>query len=119
MASANFMLMCYRKPSLKGGRKMDENKLLEQKKKIEEQRQKAEQKVKALQAKMRRIDSKLKGKERKEDDRRKILAGVLLLERIKTNDNLRQWFEREINGFLVRPHDRALFGLDATKDSEE
>lgn len=97
---------------------MDENKLLEQKKKIDEQRQKAEQKVKALQAKMRRIDSKLKGKERREDDRRKILAGALLLERIKTHDNLRQWFEREINGFLVRPNDRGLFGLDTSDGNE-
>lgn len=98
---------------------MDDAKLLEQKKKIEEQRRKAEQKVKALQAKMRRIDGKLKGKERKEDDRRKILAGALLLERIKTNDNLCQWFNREINAFLVRPNDRALFGLDAANNNNQ
>ena len=61
--------------------------------------------------------------ERKQDMRRKILLGSLVLAKLEREPELRALVERELAGFLTRPEDRALFAgiieLAAEKGNEE
>jgi hypothetical protein len=67
-----------------------------------------EQKVEALRERQHK---------KKRDTRRKILIGALVLQRIEDgNDKMARWLHRELDKFLVRPSERALFpGLDDKK----
>lgn len=69
------------------------------------------EKERQLREQIRLEQNKQKCQERKIDTRRKILVGALVLEWVRQG----QWKEedllRALDGFLVREHDRALFGL--------
>lgn len=49
---------------------------------------------------------------RKEDTRRKILAGALLLAKVESGDFDSRTFKRWLDKALTRPDDRKLFDLD-------
>ncbi len=79
---------------------------------LEEQTRK---KVKQLKAKKelieaRKVHALIKGK-RSDDTRRKILAGAMVLEVSSRDEEARLRFMERMDKFLVRPDDRALFGL--------
>ena len=79
---------------------------------LEEQTRK---KVKQLKAKKelieaRKVHALIKGK-RSDDTRRKILAGAMVLEVSGRDEEARLRFMEQMDKFLIRPDDRALFGL--------
>jgi cell division septum initiation protein DivIVA len=49
--------------------------------------------------------------ERKQDARRKILAGSMAIAQAQRSEEARQRLLAELDGYLTRDHDRALFGL--------
>ena len=55
--------------------------------------------------------SKLTGLARRQDTRRKVLAGALLLGLMNNDPDLQQQMLGKLSAFLTRPDDRALFGL--------
>ena len=63
------------------------------------------QKMEALQK------SKLTGLARRQDTRRKVLAGAFLLELMAKDADLQKQMLGRLSAFLVREDDRALFGL--------
>lgn len=63
------------------------------------------QKMEALQK------SKLTGLARRQDTRRKVLAGAMLIELMAKDSELQKQMLGKLSTFLVRPDDRALFGL--------
>lgn len=65
----------------------------------------------ALSAQIRREQAKATAQERKNDTRRKILAGAAVLDRGEKDDAAREVLLELLAGFLVRTDDRALFGL--------
>ncbi len=78
---------------------------------IEAQKKKLEQ-LRALKQKMEAQEkTRQQTLERKEDTRRKILAGALLLELMGKDAELQQQMLGKLSGFLTRPDDRKLFGL--------
>jgi len=52
-------------------------------------------------------------RERKEDTRRKILAGAWVLSQVERGELSRESLQRSLDRFLTRADDRALFGLSA------
>lgn len=54
--------------------------------------------------------------EKKRDTRRKILIGAAVMARIERGEWPRQDLLKMMDGFLTRPHERALFDLD-TRDN--
>jgi large subunit ribosomal protein L7/L12 len=79
---------------------------------LEEQTRK---KVRQLKAKKelieaRKVHALIKGK-RSDDTRRKILAGAMTLEISGRDEEARLRFIKQMDKFLIRPDDRALFGL--------
>ena len=77
-----------------------------------------QKKLAQLKARKQRIEqrekSKLQGLARKQDTRRKVLAGALLLEEMDKDPESQKLWLGKLSGFLVRPDDRALFGLRST-----
>lgn len=61
-----------------------------------------------IEARQRAAESK---KKRAEDTRRKILAGALVLELIEEKEETKRRFMEQLDKFLTREDDRALFGL--------
>ena len=64
-----------------------------------------------IKARIQNLEAGEKTRERKKDARRKILLGALLLERLKKGDPVAERFQAELDGYLTRDHDRALFEL--------
>ena len=52
-------------------------------------------------------------RERKEDTRRKILAGAWVLGQVERGELSRESLQRSLDRYLTRPEDRVLFGLSA------
>jgi large subunit ribosomal protein L7/L12 len=87
--------------------------LEEKRKKIDEEHKK---KIKQLKAKQERMDAQsihalIKGN-RADDTRRKILAGSLILDIIYKDDAAKNKFIPQLDKYLTRDDDRALFGLN-------
>ena len=66
-----------------------------------------------LQARIRREQAKERTQERKDDTRRKILAGAAMLDRAEKDAAFKLELHALLGQFLVRADDRALFGLPA------
>lgn len=79
---------------------------------IQERLEAERKKLEEQKAKVARLQAKTRESERKRNTRRKVLAGALLLERVQTNPQIKEWFETELEGFLTRESDRKLFGLE-------
>ena len=75
------------------------------------QLEKLKQQQEQLKARIQNLEAGEKTRERKKDARRKILLGALLLERLKKGDPEAKRFQAELDGYLTRDHDRALFEL--------
>ena len=75
----------------------------------------AERKLSQLKARQERLDARLRylasNRARKDDTRRKILAGAILLAKVEAGDFESRTFKRWLNKALTRADDRALFGL--------
>ncbi|MDQ2733542.1 MAG: mobilization protein [Pseudomonadota bacterium] len=61
-----------------------------------------------------REKSKLQGAARKQDTRRKVLAGAMLLELMAKDTEFQKQMLGKLSAFLARPDDRGLFGLRST-----
>ena len=68
-----------------------------------------EQQVK-LDAKIKAIKAREAYQDRKNETRRKILAGAYILEKHRKEETMHQ-LNKELDWFLTRKNDRALFGL--------
>ncbi|MDQ2734371.1 MAG: hypothetical protein M3Y55_05130 [Pseudomonadota bacterium] len=60
--------------------------------------------------------AKLTGLARRQDTRRKVLAGAMLIELMAKDTDLQKQMLGKLSTFLVRPDDRALFGLRSSGD---
>ena len=83
--------------------------------KIAEIEEQAKKKIKQLKAKKelleaRKVQALIKGK-RSDDTRRKILAGAMTLEISERDEEARQRFIKQMDKYLTRADDRALFDL--------
>lgn len=65
----------------------------------------------AVNARIKLEQNKLRGSERKDDTRRKVLAGAAVLEWAKKDSAFSARLDAELKAFLVRDADRALFNL--------
>ena len=63
-----------------------------------------------LEGKIKLMEAQNNEKQRKEDTRRKILAGAFVLNKYEQEGSM-QIFITELDHFLFKPGDRALFGL--------
>ena len=71
-----------------------------------------------LNARALRVRSRLAGRERKIDTRRKILAGAMTLSRADRSPEDKAAMLKELDGFLDHPRDRELFDLPPKEISE-
>lgn len=87
----------------------------------EERRAKLKEKQARIKAELQRLDARERQAERKRETRRKILAGAMVLDRVDRGELAEKLFLRDMDRFLERPHERALFDLPprATKSSPD
>lgn len=83
--------------------------------KIEQLRQQRERITKAIRAE----ENKLKDKERKDDTRRKILVGALIMTEAENDPALKSRIEQLLKDNLTRDDDRALFNIPLIPDPTE
>ncbi len=72
-----------------------------------------------INAEIQRVRSRESQEERKRETRRKILAGAMVLDRVKRKDLSEKLFKADMDRFLERDQDRALFGLPPRPESRE
>ena len=77
------------------------------------------QKKDQIDARIKLIESREKAKAKKEDTRRKILIGAMVMEQMEKSDESKKKILASLNGFLTRPLDRKLFNLDASQSSHK
>lgn len=70
---------------------------------------KRQQKINSLEQEL----AKSQNKSRKEDTRRKILIGAMILGKMQNNPQLERQILSDLDDFLARENDRKLFNLDA------
>ena len=71
-----------------------------------------------INAEIQRVRSRESLEERKRETRRKILAGAMVLDRVARKDLSEKLFKADMDRFLDRDQDRALFGLPARPSSQ-
>jgi len=79
---------------------------------------KLQQKKSQIDARIKLIESREKAKAKKEDTRRKILIGAMVMEQMEKSEESKKKILASLNGFLTRPLDRMLFGLPETKQAQ-
>ena len=84
----------------------------ERMRKLEEQRAR-------INAAIQRVKARERQAVRKRDTRRKILAGAMVLDRVARGVLTEQLFLRDMDEFLDRPHERALFELPPRPNREK
>jgi hypothetical protein len=74
-----------------------------------------EDQIQALKMRQRRVDARRRSldsqRERREDTRRKILVGALILTQVERGDYPKEKLHKALDQYLTRPDDKALFGL--------
>ena len=79
-----------------------------------------QKKLAQLKAKKQKMDAlqkaRITGLARRQDTRRKVLAGALLLELMNKDPELQKEMLGKLSGFLTRSEDRMLFGLRSAGD---
>ncbi len=70
-----------------------------------------EQKKAQLDARIQREKARIRQNERKEDTRRKIVAGAIVLEHAQKDARFREVLNNLLDNFATRPEDRKLFDL--------
>ena len=81
-------------------------------KKLKEQRD-------AINARIRKAEAQVSGKERRKENRRKILAGAYALTRAAKDSAFAQHFMSGLDSYLTRADDRVLFGLPPRSQAPE
>lgn len=76
---------------------------------VEEQKAELEKRKKQLENRIKALEAKQVMQDRKDDTRRKILAGAIVLHHAKLKPDFKKWLASELNRALEKPHDRALF----------
>ena len=83
--------------------------------KLDERVEVLEQKLKQLKVRQQRAAARTtalaSSRARKDDTRRKILAGAILLAKVEAGDFDLRTFKRWVDKALTRPDDRKLFGM--------
>ena len=77
----------------------------------EERLRKIEEKQARLKAEAQRLKARTRQNRRKRENRRKILAGAMLLDSVEQGDFPEKLFLSHMDKFLTRDHERALFDL--------
>jgi len=72
-----------------------------------------------IEARIKNIEAKEKNRAKKEDTRRKILIGAMVMEQMAKSNDAKSKVLASLDGFLTRPLDRRLFGLDASQSSQK
>jgi len=72
----------------------------------------------SVNARIKREQNKLRSRERRNDTRRKVLAGAAVLEWATKDSDFATRLQGELRAFLVRDADRALFGLPPIRGRE-
>jgi len=75
----------------------------------QEQREELLKKKQQLENRLKALDARQTAQERKDDTRRKILAGAIVLHHATLKPDFQKWLAGELNRSLDKPHDRALF----------
>ena len=73
----------------------------------------------ALDARIKQLEARSKAQARRDDARRKIIAGALALEHAERDEEFGRTLNRLIGRFVTRPQDRALFGLAPRTGSDQ
>ena len=71
-----------------------------------------------LNARTRRVRSRLSGRERKTDTRRKILVGAMMLKLADQHPETKEFMLKHLDDFLDHPRDRNLFDLPQSTSPE-
>lgn len=85
----------------------------------EARRRKIKERVARATAELQRLEARERQAARKLDTRRKLLAGAMVLDRVARGVLTEQLFLRDMDEFLKRDRDRALFGLSKQQDREK
>ncbi len=72
-----------------------------------------------LNAQIQKIRAREASKKRKEDTRRKILLGALVMEMMQKGELDRKVILKRLEGFLTRDIDRRLFDFSVAQDSKD
>ncbi|HEU5375741.1 MAG TPA: mobilization protein [Ktedonobacteraceae bacterium] len=80
---------------------------------------KLKEQKRVIEERLRKQQNRDRTKERKDDTRRKILAGAWLLDEMNQRNDFKEFVYKKLDSFLSRPADRALFGLSPLKNNEE
>ena len=72
-----------------------------------------------INAKIQQVRSRESQEERKKETRRKILAGAMVLDRVARKELAEKLFKADMDRFLERDQDRALFGLPPRSSKKE
>ena len=75
----------------------------------QEQRDELLKKKQQLENRLKALEARQNLKDRKDDTRRKILAGAIVLHHAKLKPDFQKWLADELNRSLDKPQDRALF----------
>lgn len=73
--------------------------------------EKAQEQLQKAEARVQRLDAQEKERRRKEDTRRKIVAGAIALKLMDERREFRDWFSEQLGGRLKTERDRRLFDL--------
>ena len=85
----------------------------------QERLRKLEEKQARVTAEIQRVKARQRQNQRKRETRRKILAGAMVLDRVARGVLTEQLFLRDMDEFLERPHERALFELPPRPNREK
>lgn len=77
-----------------------------------------ERKQRVLNARIQREKATVRAAERREDTRRKIVAGAIVLEHASRNAQFADYLHTLLERAVTRPQDRALFGFGALEANE-
>ncbi|WP_299011845.1 mobilization protein [uncultured Shewanella sp.] len=75
------------------------------------QLEKLKEKQKQIQAQIKQVEAREKQKQRKEDTRRKIILGAMIMDAMKNSAQYREKIESDLNRYLTNERDRKLFNL--------
>ena len=87
--------------------------------KPEERKRKLKEKQARIKAELQRLEARERETERKRDTRRKILLGAMVLDRIARGEVPETVVKADMDRFLERPQERALFDLPPRAAKEE
>ena len=85
----------------------------------QERLRKIEEQQARLKAEAQRLKARARETARKRETRRKILAGAMVLDRVERGVLPEQLFLRDMDQFLSRDHERAVFGLPPRQNREK